>query len=323
MLNVFIGFDAAERRRLQRLILAGRAFTRTVSGGPNPKDPTQKIPERFMNAPHSFAYSAEEDLMGKSIVWPVCNLSAFDASDTKMHLLAPAPAAVIEPPRSNTELTDSEAVHAVLGGKREMFEIIVRRYNAQLYRVGMAYLRNHPQTEDAMQNAYVKAFTNLHRFKGTAAFSTWLTRIMINECLMTLRAQKRFRSESIDEPHRPEHLELLAPAAADPIHAQEMKALLEQSIAVLPRMHRAVYLLREIQHLSTAETAECLGLSRENVKVCLHRARDGLKAELLNSSAGLEVFNYPAAFCDPMTARVMRAILTAPSPASRAEPTIE
>lgn len=238
-----------------------------------------------------------------------------------MHLLAHEPTVAFESSRPIAELTDAEAVGAVLDGNREMFEIIVRRYNTQLYRVGRAYLRNHAQTEDAMQNAYVKAFTNLHRFKGTAAFSTWLTRIMINECLMTLRAQRRFRSESIDEPDS-RRVELFATPVADPIHVQEMKALLEQSIAVLPRMHRAVYLLREIQHLSTAETAECLGLSRENVKVCLHRAREGLKTELLKSSAGLELFNYPAEFCDPMTARVMRAVLTVPNPTtSAAEPT--
>lgn len=194
-----------------------------------------------------------------------------------------------------------------------MFEVIVRRYNTQLYRVGMAYLGNHAQTEDAMQNAYLKAFTHLNRFKGTAAFATWLTRIMINECLMMLRGQKRFRSEPIDEVGEGSHLKLVAAPVADPIHAQEMKALLEQSLAVLPRVHRAVYLLREVQHLTTAQTAQCLGLSRENVKVCLHRAREGLKAQLLKSSAGIELFDYPAAFCDPLTAKVMQAIRAAPA----------
>jgi RNA polymerase sigma-70 factor (ECF subfamily) len=74
-----------------------------------------------------------------------------------------------------------------------------------------------------------------------------------------------------------------------------------------------VYLLREVQQLSTAETAQCLGLSRANVKVSLHRAREGLKAELMRSAAGVELFDYPACFCDPMTIRVMRAVLNSPS----------
>ena len=98
----------------------------------------------------------------------------------RMHSLAPSFLPAPEPLRPQTELTDLETVNAVIGGQREMFEVIVRRYNTQLYRVGMAYLRNHAMTEDAMQNAYLKGFLNLHRFRGTAAFSTWLTRIMIN-----------------------------------------------------------------------------------------------------------------------------------------------
>src|SRR3954462_862814 len=96
------------------------------------------------------------------------------------------------------EITDLEAVSGVVGGQREMFEVIVRRYNPQLYRVGMAYLRNHAQTEDAMQNAYLKAFLNLSRFAHDSAFSTWLTRIMINECLMLLRRGKRTARDTPD-----------------------------------------------------------------------------------------------------------------------------
>src|SRR3954471_19564425 len=91
---------------------------------------------------------------------------------------------VPSPLRTLPAISDLEAVNGVIGGQREMFEIIVRRYNAQLYRVGMAYLHDHGRTEDAMQNGYLKAFLNLQQFRGNSAFSTWLTRIMINECLM-------------------------------------------------------------------------------------------------------------------------------------------
>jgi RNA polymerase sigma factor (sigma-70 family) len=225
------------------------------------------------------------------------------------HSLLPPP----EPLRPQPELTDVETVNAVIGGQREMFEVIVRRYNTQLYRVGMAYLRNHAMTEDAMQNAYLKAFLNLQRFRGTAAFSTWLTRIMINECLMILRSRKRFVMETLDDGNRHIDHEFFAEPAPDSLDSQDVKKLLEHHIEKLPRAHRAVYLLREVQHLSTDETAKCLGMSRDNVKVCLHRAREELKAQLLKSAAGVELFNYPAQYCDPMTATVMRAILEAPS----------
>jgi RNA polymerase sigma factor (sigma-70 family) len=210
---------------------------------------------------------------------------------------------------------DLEAVTGVLQGNREMFEVIVRRYNPQLYRVGMAYLRNHPQAEDAMQNAYLKAFLNLERFRGNAAFGTWLTRIMINECLMILRTQKRFVMENIDDADERGARELFAAPAADSLHNQDLKGVLEQAVQTLPRMHRAVYLLRDMQQLSTTETAACLEISPENVKVSLHRARESLKAELMKSAAGLELFDYPAVYCTPMTARVMQAIReTQPSP---------
>ncbi len=219
-----------------------------------------------------------------------------------------ASCSLTELPQPFASIPDSTAIAEVIRGNREMFEVIVRRYNTQLYRVGMAYLRDHAQTEDAMQNAYLKAFLNLNRFAHGAAFSTWLTRIMINECLMMLRRKKRAATETLDLDDASADHPVAAPVP-DPINAKEMKALLEQSISALPRSHRTVYLLREVQQLSTADTAACLGISAENVKVTLHRARERLKAELLKSSAGVELFGYPAAYCDPMTARVLRAVL--------------
>ena len=225
--------------------------------------------------------------------------------------LSPALCASV-PSRQPDDITDLEAIEAIMGGNREMFEIIVRRYNPQLYRVGMAYVRNHAQAEDAMQNTYLKAFLKLDRFKGTAAFSTWLTRIMINECLMVIRSQKRFCPDVIDPDKPVSGEESFAPQACDRLNTEEMKRLLEQGIKLLSRTQRAVYILREIQELSTAETAACLGMSQANVKVALHRAREGLKAQILKTAAGVELFEYAAPFCDPMTAQVMDGVRKLP-----------
>ena len=210
------------------------------------------------------------------------------------------------------DLSDVEAVRGVIAGNRDMFEVIVRRYNTQLYRIGMAYLRDHAQSEDAMQNAYLKAFLNLRRFHGNSAFATWLTRIMINECLMMLRSKKRFIMETIDDKKSHAEIEDFATPAAEVVSRHDIKAILEQTIQLLPRVHRAVYLMRDVQQLSTAETAKCLGMSTANVKVTLHRAREGMKAELLKSAAGVELFEYSARHCDPMTARVMHKVRTMP-----------
>jgi RNA polymerase sigma factor (sigma-70 family) len=208
---------------------------------------------------------------------------------------------------STGEISDLTAVDEVCRGNREMFEVLVRRYNQQLFRLGIAYLRNHQEVEDAMQNAYLKAFMHLSRFERTASFSTWLTRIMINECLMTLRRRKRTAQKSaaleieFEEPHLPQ--------GETRLNLKEMKTLLENAISRLPRKFRAIYLLREVQQMTTSEAANCLGISIESAKVNLHRARERLKLELMKSAAGMELFSYEARFCDPMTARVMQAVL--------------
>jgi RNA polymerase sigma-70 factor (ECF subfamily) len=205
------------------------------------------------------------------------------------------------------EIDDLQAIDEVTRGNREMFEVLVRRYNQQLFRVGIAYLRHHEQVEDAMQNAYLKAYLNLGRFHREASFSTWLTRIMINECLMALRRRRYGAEESIEA--APEPKDAAAPSGAARLNLEEMKTLLEATIAELPHKFRAVYILREVQSLTTAETSAALGISVESVKVTLHRARERLKADLLKSAAGVELFPYPAVFCDPLTARVMSAVL--------------
>jgi RNA polymerase sigma-70 factor (ECF subfamily) len=194
---------------------------------------------------------------------------------------------------------DLVAVDEVLRGNREMFEVIVRHHNARLYRVGMAYLRDHARAEDAMQNAYIHAFLHLQRFDRHAAFGTWLTWIMINECLMMLRRDKGHPSEPLDDSDEA-HAAVEA-VASDAVQITEMKTLLENAIGALPQNYRAVYVLREVQQLTTAETAAALGISEESVKVLLHRARARLKDVLLKSAAAVELFPYPAEYCDPMT----------------------
>lgn len=210
------------------------------------------------------------------------------------------------PPRPPDEgVSDDVAIRDVVCGNREMFEVIVRRYNERLYRIGISYLRDHGDAEDAMQNAYVKAFLNLRKFNRASSFGTWLTRIMINECLMIRRRPRREAAMS-DEVEQNGTATL--PASAAELQAKEMKLILEQAIRRLPQRYRVVYVLREVQQLSTEETAQALGLSTQNVKVTLHRARERLKTELLQSAAGTELFAYAARWCDPMTTRVMRAV---------------
>jgi RNA polymerase sigma factor (sigma-70 family) len=214
---------------------------------------------------------------------------------------------------SATEADLGPADHAVIsevnGGNREMFEVIVRRYNQRLYRIGMAYLHHHVQAEEAMQDSYIKAFLHLRRFNGQAAFSTWLIRIMINECLMLLRQRRRSPLPGelgMDELARQSHPH----DGSHNLSLKEMKSLLENAIGELPRKYQAVYMLREIEKLSTEETAASLKISGSDVKITLMRAREKLKARLLKSAEGVELFSYRAIFCDPMVSQVMSRVLT-------------
>jgi RNA polymerase sigma-70 factor (ECF subfamily) len=129
---------------------------------------------------------------------------------------------------------------------------------------------------------------------------------------MILRGRKVRATEPLDAmPELQDEQPATVVTTPDELHWKEMKALLEKAISSLPDTMRAVYVLRDVQQLSTRETADCLGISIDAVKVTLHRARDRLKQTLLKSAAGAEVFSYDARYCDPMTDRVLRAILAA------------
>jgi RNA polymerase sigma-70 factor (ECF subfamily) len=216
---------------------------------------------------------------------------------------APLPAPAAEP-------DDLAVVEEVKRGNREVFEVLVRRHNQRLYRVGMSYLRRPDQVEDAMQNTYLKAFLHLGRFEGTSAFATWITRIMINECLALLRKRNPAgvtgdeELAMLESPAPEDHVARLA-------SLQEIKSLLEEAIRALPPRYRVVYMLREVQQLDTQETARSVGITTEAVRVRLHRARELMKDRLLATAAGVELFSFGSAHCACFTQRVMTRILAA------------
>ena len=216
--------------------------------------------------------------------------------------------------RAQTEAwTDEEVVARVLAGETALFEILMRRHNQRLYRVARAVLRDDSEAEDVMQDAYVRAYQHLAQFAGRARFSTWLTRIAFHEALS--RVQRRSRYESIDSADGPSGgiMNMLATAVANPeqqTSQRELGALLESAILALPGKYRAVLMMRDIEEMSTAEAAECLEISEENVKVRLHRARALLRRELF-SRAGenrANAFPFMAPRCDRVVRRVLEQI---------------
>ena len=207
--------------------------------------------------------------------------------------------------------TDEQVVARVLKGETALFEIVMRRYNQRLYRVARSILRDDAEAEDVMQDAYVRAYQHLSQFAGRAKFSTWLTRIAVHEALA--RALRRSRLEELNEQTRGGAMN--PPASSTPGPEQqasdhELVSLLQSAVLELPSSYRSVLMLRDIEEMSTAETAEALQLSEENVKVRLHRARALLRRQLFTRVGGQRghAFPFMAARCDRMVEAVMRRV---------------
>jgi RNA polymerase sigma-70 factor, ECF subfamily len=210
--------------------------------------------------------------------------------------------------RDDGALTDEDVVARVRGGDQPLFEILMRRYNQRLFRVARAILRNDADAEDAVQQAYLAAYAHLDQFAGAARFSTWLTRIAIREALGRLRTRKR-RGEVEFDGGAEETMMKDAGDDSPEEHAQrrELGGILESAVDALPEIYRVVFMMREVEQLSTLETADVLELSEEAVKVRLHRARgmlrDGLFARVDKSLQ--DTFPFLGARCDRIVAAVM------------------
>ena len=212
-------------------------------------------------------------------------------------------------------LSDVEVVRRVRAGETALFEILMRRHNQRLYRVARSILKDDGETEDVMQQAYLNAYLNLDQFAGKAPFSTWLTKIAVHEALARSRRRVAVECHTVPESGDAAMSHIRTPAP-DPEHqafATELRSLLESAVNNLQEDHRTVFTLRKIEGLSTAETAECLGISQDNVKTRLHRARALLREDLLarTGAATSGAFQFHLSRCDRVVAGVLEKITTA------------
>jgi RNA polymerase sigma-70 factor (ECF subfamily) len=216
---------------------------------------------------------------------------------------------------TSASLSDDEVVRRVRAGEKALFEVLVRRHDQRVYRTVRSILRNEGDVEDAMQQAWLQAYLHLGEFAGNSAFSTWLVRIAANEALQRLRR----RTPITAVPDEPEE-ETMDPRADDPEEragSREAVRLVERAVDHLPAHYRSVFMLRDIEGLSTADTASALGIGEEAAKVRLHRARAMLRETLseMVDGAAPEAFQFLAPRCNKMVTRVMEAIETLPAPA--------
>ena len=206
---------------------------------------------------------------------------------------------------------DEQVVRDVLDGKTAMFELLMRRYNERVYRAARAIVRDDHEAEDVMQQAYVNAFTHLRQFNGSALFSTWLIRIAINEALARVRRKGRYEAFD-DAPSTVEPLMSMNPSENPErqAFAGELRELLESAIDGLPNGMREVFVLRDVEGMSTLEVAESLGVSEDVVKTRLSRGRAMLRRVLTEQSGATapEAFRFYRPRCDRVVAAVLAKI---------------
>jgi RNA polymerase sigma-70 factor (ECF subfamily) len=202
-------------------------------------------------------------------------------------------------------LTDADVIRRVLSGETALYEVLMRRHNARVYRAVRSVIRDEGDVEDVMQQVYLAAFSKLDQFSGASRFSTWLTSIALNEAHTRLRRTARVRALAALE-ERTSAGEDTPESEAD---MHERIALVEQALDALPDGYRTVVMLRVVQDLDTEETAAALGVSTDVVKTRLHRARAMLRDAIERDLDGIARSAFP--FHAPRCDRVVSAVLAA------------
>lgn len=206
--------------------------------------------------------------------------------------------------------SDLEIIRGINEGDVKLFEILIRRYDPFLYKIGRTYRYNHQDTEDLMQDAYINAYSNLKKFESRASFKTWLTRIMLNVCYQK-RHKLSFKNEIQEDDIQQEKTDPLFHHYSNNEKIamnKELGRVIENAIHKIPEDYRIVFTLRELNGLNVAETSEALNITENNVKVRLNRAKGMLQKEIKKMYSPDEIFEFNLIYCDTMVNRVMEKI---------------
>jgi RNA polymerase sigma-70 factor (ECF subfamily) len=208
---------------------------------------------------------------------------------------------------------DHELIARVRDGEAAAFEKLMRRYNQRVFRAARSVLRDDAEAQDVVQETFVRAFRHLDEFEGRSSVGTWLTRIAVNEALSRLRRSRLFGPLD-NQTNRQEggfnSVESNQPGPEDQTSSRELRSVLISAIDSLSEEFRTVFMLREIEGLSTLETAEILQVSPEAVRVRFHRARLALRRQV-EKQVGKEVqglFTFAGTRCDATVKQVFRRL---------------
>lgn len=212
--------------------------------------------------------------------------------------------------RTLDQLTDTEIISRVLQGETKLYELIVRRFNPYLYKVGRSYNFGHEDTQDLMQDTFVDAYRNLSHFEQRSNFKTWLIRIMLSNCYHKKeKASYRYEDTGvqINEKMQP-MFETMDLDTSKQINNRELGYLIETSLEKIPEEYRMVFSLREINGFNVEETSEILHISTSNVKTRLSRAKSMLRKQFENAYSPLDLYEFNLIYCDAIVERVMAEI---------------
>ena len=202
-------------------------------------------------------------------------------------------------------MDDDQVIERVCAGEIELFEVVMRRYNQRIYRTVRSILRDDDEAVDVMQEAYLNAYSHLRDFSGRARFSTWLTRIAVHEAFARLRRRRRL--EPLEDSDSEDLMTSQTPGPDERASDGELRAFMEEAVDTLPETFRTTFMLRAVEHLSVAETAEVLGIPEETVKTRHHRARERLQNALTErvGEALPQLFGFHRPRCDKVVAFVL------------------
>jgi RNA polymerase sigma-70 factor, ECF subfamily len=212
------------------------------------------------------------------------------------------------------DIDDATLAGRVLAREAGAFEMLMRRYNRRLYRVARSMLRNDAEAEDALQDAYLAAYQSLGNFRGEASLATWLSRVVVNQCLGRMRRQARRDNivpmVSMGGPDEQEYAAMPSDESHTPDRAlmrAELRAVLERKLDELPEAFRTVFVLRCVEELSVEETARCLSVPEATVRTRHFRARSMLRESLAQDIdlAERDVFSFDGERCDRIVAGVL------------------
>jgi RNA polymerase sigma factor (sigma-70 family) len=216
--------------------------------------------------------------------------------------------------RDVNQYPDTDVIKEILLGNTVLFEILIRRYNPDLYKTGRGYGYNHQDTEDLMQETFINSFQSLSKFENRSSFKTWIIRIMLSQCYH--KSQKRSYQNkpavelSVDKNSGSMFLTTNHSNPDNTVINKELKNVIEAALQNLPKEYRMIFTLRELTGLSVADTSEVLNITVSNVKVRLNRAKTMLRKEIEKIYSPEEIFEFNLIYCDKIVNEVMKKIIS-------------